>query len=147
MVSLSKSARYALYAATEMAMAGPGDQVTVARVAQRYRIPGGALAKVFQRLVRHGIAVGTRGAAGGYRLARSPSQVTVLDVLSVFQPPRPPGQCLIADRSEPRCDDATGCRLRVLFDEVDELARNTFASVTLETLIGRRGGMRTASGG
>jgi Rrf2 family protein len=138
-IPLGKSARYALYAATEMARADPADQVTVARVARRYRIPGGALAKVLQRLVRHGIAVGTRGAAGGYRLAKRPSETTVLDVLSVFQPPRPSGQCLIADRGETRCDDYAACRLRVLFDEVDDLARNTFASVTLETLTGRRG--------
>ena len=58
----SKTARYALHAALEMALAG--DQpVTVAGVAAQLGLPQTALAKVFQQLVRSGLAVGTRGIA------------------------------------------------------------------------------------
>jgi len=137
-MKFNKSTRYALYAALEMTLAGDGNQVTASGVANRYRIPEGALAKVFQRLVRAGIAIGTRGGRGGYQLARSPSRVTLLEVISVFQPLRPPGRCLIDGAAEARCADEAECRLRDLFDEVDELVRSTFASVTLETLA-RRG--------
>jgi Rrf2 family protein len=135
-MTLNKSTRYALYAALEMALAGDGNQVTVSRVAGRHRIPEGALAKVFQRLVRAGIAIGTRGVRGGYQLARRPAEVTVLDVMSVFQSPRPVGRCLIDEAPGARCRVNPDCRLRGLFDEVDELVRCTFASVTLETLAG-----------
>ena len=140
-MNLNKSTRYALYAAMEMAAAagtapgGNGRTVTVSEVATRYRIPEGALAKVFQQLVRAGVAVGTRGAGGGYRLARSPSELTVLDVVRVFEPPRTLGRCLLGDGSGD-CDVYAACRLRRLFDEVEGLARNTFASVSLETLVG-----------
>lgn len=140
-MKLSKSTSYALYAAMEMAVAAGkgtaanGRTVTVSEVATRYRIPEGALAKVFQQLVRAGVAVGTRGAGGGYRLARLPSEVTVLDVVRVFEPPRTPGQCLLGDGNGD-CSVSAACRLRRLFDEVDGLARNTFASVSLETLVG-----------
>ncbi len=136
-MTFNKSTRYALYAALEMALAGERNQVTVSQVADRHRIPEWALAKVFQRLVRSGIAIGTRGVRGGYQLAKGPSRVTLLDVMSVFQPPRPVGQCLIAGKSEPRCAHYAECRLRGIFDEVDEIVRCTFASVTLETLAGR----------
>ena len=78
-MTITKSTRYALYAAAEMAMAGEG-LVTVAAVAKRYGIPEGALAKVFQQLVRSGLATGTRGIGGGYRLARPPAKITVLDI-------------------------------------------------------------------
>ncbi len=84
-MTLSKSARYALYAALEMARAGEG-LVTAAAVAARYGVPATAAAKVFQQLVRAGLAEGVRGVGGGYRLARPRSRVTVLDVLSVFEP-------------------------------------------------------------
>ena len=57
-MTVTKSTRYSLYAAAEMAMAGEG-LVTVAAVAKRYGIPEGALAKVFQQLVRSGLATGT----------------------------------------------------------------------------------------
>ncbi len=137
-MTLNKSTRYALYAALEMAQAGETGHVTVAQVAQRYRIPGTALAKVFQRLVRSGLATGTRGAGGGYRLAKAPSEITVLDVIGVFEPSRPPGLCLAQDLPGRPCADYTPCRLRKLFDEVDEVSRSTFASVTLDTLVGKR---------
>ena len=132
-MTLSKFSRYALYAALEMAAAG--DQpVTVAQVAGPHGIPAAPLAKVFQQLVRAGIAVGTRGVGGGYRLARPRAEITVLDVVSVFDPLRTPGHDLLRERpggTPLRQAD----RLRRLFDEVDEGTRATLASVTLDTLV------------
>jgi Rrf2 family protein len=133
-VNLAKSTRYALYAAVEMAAAGDRP-VTVAEVAGRYRIPPNALAKVFQQLVRSGVAVGTRGVGGGYRLARPADAVSVLDVVSVFEPPRDVAVCALTPMTAGDCDVSVTCRLRHLFDEVDEMVRCTYASVTLETLV------------
>ena len=123
-MTLKKSTCYALYASLEMARAGKGVPVTVSRVAARYEIPVAVLAKVFQQLVRGGVAVGTRGTGGGYSLSRSPSELTVLDVIRVFE-------------SVPQAAQHQG-PLRKLFEEVDEQVRCTYASVTLETLAGNR---------
>ncbi len=130
-----KSTRYALYAAMEMAEAGPERPVRVTEIAERYRIPESALAKVLQQMVRSGIALGTRGVGGGYRLARPPAEVTVLEIIEIFEPPRSLESCLLADSGEDRCEGMPECRLRRLFDEVEEQARCTFASVSLETLV------------
>lgn len=135
MMNVGKSARYALYAGMELARAGERGQVTAAEVAARYTIPPAVLAKVLQKLVRAGLAVGSRGSKGGYRLASKPSQVTVLDILECFEPRREPGACLLDPERPQPCDREESCRLRRLFDEVDELARCTFASITLETLV------------
>lgn len=124
-MNLTKSTRYALYAAAEMARAGD-TPTTVGAVSARYRIPEGALAKVFQQMVRAGLATGTRGIGGGYRLSRPPSKISVLDVVRVFERPRDPGPEPV-DRS-----------VQWLLEEVDDLVRSTFESVTLRTLIGRR---------
>ena len=138
MMRLNKATRYALYAAMELAGADGEGQVTSGGVAGRYGIPAAVQAKVFQQLVRGGIAVGIRGSKGGYRLADRPSRVTVLDVIETMEPRRDPGGCLLHDAEEADCPRNRACRLRDLFDEVDELARCTFASITLETLV-RRG--------
>jgi len=132
-LKLNRTTRYALYAAMEMAST-PDEQITVGRVAARYRIPEGALAKVFQQLVRSGIALGTRGVGGGYRLSRPRRKITVQEVISAFEPPRTAGSCLL-ERPEEPCTMPTACRLGSLFDEVDELVRCTFESVTLDTLV------------
>ena len=137
-MTFKKSTRYALYAAMEMARAGANGQVTVTRVAERYGIPVSRLAKIFQQLVRSGVAVSTRGVRGGYGLTHPPSQVTVLDVIEAFESARTTHRCLIAEDGEADCHDFTLCRLRKLLDEVNETARCTYASVTLETLVGNR---------
>jgi Rrf2 family iron-sulfur cluster assembly transcriptional regulator len=134
-VTLNKSARYALYAALEMALAGPRP-ITVAGVAKAYGIPPTALAKVLQQLVRSRIALGSRGVGGGYRLAQPATKISVLDVISTFDPPRAPDQCVALDAGA-RCARRDECSVRGLFDEVDELVRCTFASVTIETLARR----------
>ena len=135
-MNITKSTRYALYAAAEMAMAGDLP-TTVTAVAQKYGIPEGALAKVFQQLVRAGLATGTRGIGGGYRLVRPASKVTVLDVLHIFERRRDPGACLLHDRPGERCPRMSACGLHWLFTEVDELTRSTYESVTLDTLVRR----------
>ncbi len=133
-MTLSKFSRYALYAAIEMARAGDRP-VTVGEVAGPHDIPPTALAKVLQQLVRAGLAEGTRGIGGGYRLARPRSDITVLDVVTVFESLRPPGHDLLHAGKDRRAVPPHTETLRRLFDEVDEATRTTLASVTLDTLI------------
>jgi Rrf2 family protein len=140
----SKTARYALHAALEMALCAD-EAVTVAGAAQRLGLPRAALAKVFQQLVRSGLALGSRGIGGGYRLARPARQISVLDVLQAFEAPDLAGRCLLVERGDGACPRNAGCGLRQLFGEADELRRCTFASVTLATLAKRSGGSRRAS--
>lgn len=131
-MKFTKSTLYALYAALELASA---DQpVTVARVAERYDLPRGALARVFQQLVHAGLAKGVRGIGGGYVLARSPGEITVLDVISVFEARSDDQHPILGARSEKARAQPADARLTRLFDEVAELVRSTYASVTLETL-------------
>ena len=110
----------------EMARGAPDRHVTATAVADRYDVPSTVLAKVFQQLVRAGIAVGVRGSGGGYRLARRAREITVFDIIDAMEPVRASG----SEIADPR--------LERLLDEVDELARTTFASVSLETLLGVR---------
>lgn len=130
---LNTSTISALHAAMELARARAGRIVTVGEVASRYGLAEGSLAKVFQRLVRAGIARGTRGVGGGYRLARPASKVTILDVVRAFEPVRPGGWCP-GDRGADHRDHQR-CSLARVFDEMDQMLEATFASITLETLV------------
>jgi len=131
-MNLNKSTLYALYAAVEMARLEGVDTVTVSEVAARHDVSEGALAKVFQQLVRAGIAIGTRGVGGGYRLACEPSTLSVLDIIDLFQPQRTATPQVGSSSDRNTSPDQ---RLQRLFAEVDELGRNAFASTTLETLV------------
>jgi len=123
-VRIRKSSRYAFFAAFEMARAA-GDPVTVAFVAERHGFPPSVLAKVFQRLVRGGIAAGTRGQYGGYRLAKPADSVTLLDVLDAIDPPPVrPGD------GEPRSSSP----IHRVLARLEVAERGTLAYVRLSTL-------------
>lgn len=139
---IPKAARYALHAVMEMATAGDG-LVTASGTARRHTLPPGATAKAFQHLVRGGVALGSRGVGGGYRLAVDPGDLTVLDVISLFDPPG--GRGRPSSRRGSREVDAMEERLRVLFAEVDETIRSTLASVTIATLAGAGGETRESA--
>ena len=55
------------------------------------------VAKVLQQLVRAGIANASRGVGGGYRLARPATEVTVQDVIELFEPSAAPDTCMLRD--------------------------------------------------
>ena len=133
-MNLNKSTRYALHAALELALAGESS-VTTAQIAARYEMPENVVAKVLQQLVRGGIALGVRGVGGGYRLARPAADVSVQDVIDLFENPGNPDRCMLRDELDTECPGADpSCRLRNLFQEVGETVRSTLASVSLETL-------------
>jgi len=135
-MNLNKSTRYALHAALEMALAD-GQPATAGQIAKRYEIPENVVAKVLQQLVRSGLALGVRGVGGGYRLARPPAEVSVQELIDIFEPTPPPDTCMLRDLPGERCPEPGGpaCRLMGLFQEVDETVRSTFASVSLATLV------------
>ncbi|MCA9001675.1 MAG: Rrf2 family transcriptional regulator, partial [Planctomycetes bacterium] len=117
----NKSTRYALHAALEMALA-EGRPVTSNQVAERYQIPDNVVAKVLQQLTRSGLATGVRGVGGGYLLAREPGDVTVQDIIDIFEPVPSPDTCMLRGISGQKCPGTTlpACRLMELFEEVDE---------------------------
>jgi Rrf2 family iron-sulfur cluster assembly transcriptional regulator len=90
---LSNRARYAVRAVYDLAF-GDLDAATQMRqvrqvrdVASRQRIPLRFLEQIFQELKRAGLVESKRGPRGGFRLARSPDDVRLGDVLRAVEGP------------------------------------------------------------
>jgi Rrf2 family protein len=130
---LQKNTLLALYSVLEFA-AQPGRQFSTGEIARRYDASPHHLAKVLARLRRAGLVSAARGSGGGYRFSGNAKRVTLLDVIALFERVGAPGAAPARRREIERALD------RVLA-EIDETARATFGSVTLETLLklaGRR---------
>ncbi len=127
----TKATRFALHAALELARAG-GERVTTQQIAETYEISLNHLAKVMGHLVRAGVARGVRGVGGGYRLARDPGDVTLLDVIEAVEGPPPTG-CSVRDDGKP-C--RSPCALRVVLDELEDHAVERLRAVTLAEVAG-----------
>lgn len=125
-MKLQKNTLLALCSVLEFA-AQPGRAFSTAEIAGRYGASAHHLAKVLGRLRRAGLVSAARGSGGGYRFSGNPKRVTLLDVISVFegvgsQPPKGPRREL-----EVAVDQVLA--------EIDETAKATFGSITLDTLL------------
>lgn len=81
---VSQTAEYALRAVAWLAV-HPG-LATAEAIAEQTRVPARYMAKVLGTLARAGIVAGRRGVGGGFRLARDPAQLTLLDVVAAVEP-------------------------------------------------------------
>ena len=83
MIILSKLADYSVIVATHLA-AHPERQETAASIAAATRLPPATVAKLLKALAHAGLVTATRGAAGGYRLARLPAAISVAQVVAAI---------------------------------------------------------------
>ncbi len=81
-MKLSTKGRYAMVALADIALQPEGELVTLADVAERQDISLAYLEQLFVKLRRAELVASVRGPGGGYRLARSASNIRVVDVLT-----------------------------------------------------------------
>ena len=94
---LSAKSQYACLAMLQLAQDyASGETAPVRRIAERHGIPSTFLVQILHDLKRAGLTVSTRGAAGGYRLSRPPGEITLADVVDVFETYDEPAGCAAA---------------------------------------------------
>lgn len=83
---LSAKTQYAVLAMVDLAIQyADGRPVQAARIAERHGIPGQFLLQILHDLKRADLVNSTRGAAGGYRLSKSPEKISLATVVDVFE--------------------------------------------------------------
>jgi Rrf2 family cysteine metabolism transcriptional repressor len=88
MLSITAKSPYAVQALTELGRAGGvTTPVPVAELARRREIPGQFLEQLFATLRRAGVLKSQRGVKGGYTFARSPAEITVLEIVELLDGP------------------------------------------------------------
>ena len=78
---LGEPVEWALHCTTVLALLPSDAAVPAARLAEFHGVPAAYLAKTLQALAREGIVESVPGRRGGYRLAKPPADITVLDVV------------------------------------------------------------------
>jgi Rrf2 family iron-sulfur cluster assembly transcriptional regulator len=80
-MKLSTKGRYAMVALTDLATVKDGRLLSLAEISKRQNISLPYLEQLFVKLRRSGLVESVRGPGGGYRLALSPSDIRVSDIL------------------------------------------------------------------
>jgi Rrf2 family transcriptional regulator, cysteine metabolism repressor len=87
MISITSKSPYAVVALAELARAARTEPVPIGELARRREVPVQFLEQLFAVLRRAGIISSQRGVKGGYRFARDPQSVTVLEVVELLDGP------------------------------------------------------------
>ena len=80
-MKLSTKGRYAMVALVDLALARPDALLSLAEISKRQDISLPYLEQLFVKLRRAGLVESVRGPGGGYKLARSASDIRVSDIL------------------------------------------------------------------
>src|SRR5512138_2559322 len=127
-MKLQKNTLLALYSVLEFA-ADPSRHIAAATIAEKYDVSQHHLAKVLSELTRAGVVESVRGVGGGYRFIGNLRRLTLMDVIRLFE-----GESLGAD-PQLRSDQPVDKALDAVLSEIDQIARATFSSITLATML------------
>ena len=134
-MQLQATEEYGLRCLLRVAGAADLEPVSISQIARAEGLSPEYTAKLMRRLRLGGLVTSVRGAEGGYRLARSATQISVWDALQVlggefFPESFCPGHC----GNRERCAHTSDCALRALWRTVQQTLRATLGGIVLSDL-------------
>jgi FeS assembly SUF system regulator len=131
MIILSKLADYGVIVATHMA-AAPDRQMTAATLAVETRLPRATVAKLLKALAHKGLVSATRGAAGGYRLARRAQAISVAEVVAAIDGDIGLTQCSVHVKD---CVRTQYCPTRPHWAAINRAVEEALKAVSLDAMV------------
>ncbi len=132
---ISSRAHYGLRMMTELAKGYGGPPMSLTEIARRETLPLAYLEQLVAPLRKSGLVEGTRGLHGGYRLARSPLQVTVLEIVEIMEGPVAPVECLAEGYRSGTCQREPECLSRPLWGRLQQAVKQVLGGTTLQDLL------------
>src|SRR5918999_3081195 len=136
----STKAEYGIRLLVELGRRGDGAPVALASVAEAETLPLSYLEHLVAKLRDAGLVTSTRGAHGGYRLARPAEEIQMLEVVEALEGPGAPMECFHADpEGRVLCSHETdgdrACATKMLWTRVHGGVTRALAGTTLADLV------------
>ena len=132
MLKLTKKADYGLIAVKHLAELGPNGSCSAKDIADAYRIPAEALAKILQKLAKSKLLVSHHGTNGGYALARTAGQISALEVIRAIDGPLFITSCLPHDTGG--CEQSGCCTVREPLRQVNESIKSLLEDIKISEM-------------
>ncbi len=133
MMRISTKGRYALRIMLDLAQHDQTKPISLRGIADRQSITSKYMEGIMALLLRHDLLVSTRGKMGGYRLARTPEQYTVYEILCAAEGTLAPVQCLSLPDNP--CPMQVHCTTLPVWQGLEEVVKNYLKSVTLADIL------------
>jgi Rrf2 family protein len=134
-VRITTLAEYGVICALHLARRLPDGPVTGRDIAARERLPADYVEQILLRLRRAGLVQSTRGARGGYALARAPEEISVRDVIAASELTTFDLHCVSHPVEEERCSASHACSIRPVWVLLQQKIDDVLASVHLSDLL------------
>ena len=128
-------AEYGVICALHLANRVGEGPVTGRDVAARERLPVDYVEQILIRMRRAGIVKSTRGAHGGYSLARSAQDVSVRDVIAASELQTFDLHCVTHPVEEERCSASHACSIRPVWIMLQQRIDDVLERVRLSDLL------------
>lgn len=133
---ISTKGRYAVRVMLDLATNNTGEYIKVKEIAGRQEISEKYLEQIISVLNKAGYVKSTRGAQGGYRIARDPASYTVGMILRLTEGSLNPVSCLDDDINE--CERCDTCETLEVWKELAEAINGVVDHVTIADLVERQ---------
>jgi Rrf2 family iron-sulfur cluster assembly transcriptional regulator len=130
-MNLTSKSRYAFKIMIDLAVRSAGTQAERGVVVARHGIPASYMDQILLRLRNAELVVSARGRKGGYRLARRPDEISVLDIVVAVEDALEPVQCLVASEL---CVHQETCVSKDAWHHVYEAMKTSLKGLTLKAL-------------
>jgi Rrf2 family transcriptional regulator, cysteine metabolism repressor len=129
-MKISAKAEYACLALLALAQQSPdAPPLRIREISDTHAIPERYLVQILLQLKGAGLVVSTRGASGGYRLARPAAKITLSEVLAVIDGPDAP------QRGSGREKHPAARILALVWDRVRAAERSVLDTTTIAELV------------
>lgn len=133
-MKLTTKGRYGLRAVIDLAVYAKDEPVSLAAVAERQNISISYLEQLIAKLKKAEIVQSTRGAQGGYTLAKAPEEISVGSVLRALEGNLNPVDCVEAN-GDAACESSDFCVTKYVWKRISDSINDTVDAIFLSELI------------
>ncbi len=133
MLRLGKRVEYALLAVHYLHTHTDGQPASVQQIADYYALPDDLLAKLMQTLKHAGVVVAEHGCQGGYRLAKQPRHMRLMEFVSLFSEHVAVTAC--TEMRSVACPRHPHCGIRAGMAELNDRLTRQFQELTVADVL------------
>ena len=132
-MKLTTKGRYAVLALTELALAKEDSLIKITEIAVRQNISSTYLEQILLLLKNSDLIIGIRGPNGGYKLAASPENIMISDIVNIVEGRMEAKGCVSKSGS---CTGVSGrCMTHDLWDELSRHIELFLGQISLRDII------------
>jgi Rrf2 family protein len=145
-VRITTLAEYGVICALHLARRFGEGPITGREIAEAEQLPGDYVEQILLRLRRAGIVDSTRGARGGYRLGRAPTEISIRDVIEASEVTTFDLHCVTHPVGEERCASSHTCSIRPVWVLLQKKIDDVLQGVRLSDLLAEESVVRSRVG-